>query len=104
MRDGGEDGGRNRRDLMSEPKGAIPRLILFILGLILGFWLMIPSPINIGIMILTDFKSGMQSLPNSEMANQLMDQSILGLQILGVLVIIADIIVIYALFRRGEYF
>jgi len=89
---------------MSEPKGAIPKLILLIIGLILGFWLMIPSPINIGIMILTALKSGMQSLPNNEMVNQMIDQYILGLRILGVLIIIADVIVIYALFRRGEYF
>jgi len=104
LKDGEENGGKNRKHLMSEPKGAIPRLIIFIFGLILGFWLLIPSQINIGIMILRAFQLGLQSIPNSEMANQMIEQYIFWLQILGVMLIIADAIGIYVQFRRKEYF
>lgn len=83
---------------MSEPKGAIPRLFIFVFVLILGFLFAVPSPIDIGVMILEAFQS---SLPNY---SQNVWQYILLLRIFGVLLIFGDIIVIYTQFRRKEYF
>ena len=83
---------------MSEPRGAIPRLFTFILGLILGFWFAVPSPIDISVMILEALQS---SLPDY---SQNVWLYILSLRLFGVFLIIADIVGIYVSFRRREYF
>jgi len=85
--------------IMSEIKGAIPKLIVFIIGLLLA----LPSPINIGITILKALQSSIQFLPK-DTATQIIERSILWLQIFGVILIILDMISIIVQFHRGEYF
>jgi len=88
---------------MSEPKGAIPKLIIFIIGLTLGFWFAIPSEIDIGVMILEALAKAIYPL-GVEQANQMAATYIIFFRILGVMLIIVDIIGIYVLFRRRQYF
>lgn len=83
---------------MSEPKGAIPKLFIFLLVLILGLLFAVPTPINIGVMILEAFQS---SLPDY---SQNVWQYILILRIFGFLLIVGDIIGICIKFSRKEYF
>lgn len=86
-----------------EPRGAIPRLIVFIIGLIFGFWFAIPSEIDLGVMILEALGKAIQPL-NVEQANQMVAMYIIFFRILGVVLIAVDILGIYILFRRRQYF
>lgn len=83
---------------MSESKGAIPKLFVFILGLILGFWFAVPSPVDISVIILEAFQS---SFPDYNLNVWLY---ILLLRLFGVFLIIADVIAIYISIRSGKYF
>lgn len=76
---------------MSEVKGVIPKLIIFIIGL----WFAIPSPIDITIIIAETFQ---RSFPSS-----LTSLMIFSLRFLGVCLFIGSIISIIVQFRRGEY-
>jgi len=71
---------------MSKPKGAIPELIIFIFGLILGFLLAVPSQVDIAVMILEAIANGMQHL-NVEQANQLVGKYIRFFRIFGIVLI-----------------
>lgn len=88
---------------MSEPKGAIPKLIVFIFGLTLGFWLAVPSEVDLAVMILEAFARAMQPL-NVEQANQIVGMYIIFFRIFGVVLIVVDALGIYIQLKRKEYF
>jgi hypothetical protein len=89
--------------MSEEPRGAIPKLIVFIVGLILGFWFAVPSEVDIGVMILEALAKAMQPL-NVEQANQMVSMYIILFRILGVVLIVVDALGIYILFKRRQYF
>jgi hypothetical protein len=74
---------------MAEPKGAIPELIIFIFGLILGSLLAIPSQVDISVMILEAIARGMQP-SNVEQANQMVGTYIKFFRIFGIVLIAVD--------------
>jgi hypothetical protein len=84
---------------MSESEGAIPKLIIFIFILILGFLFAIPSPIDLGIMILETVAKAIEPL-NVEQANQLVGMYIIFFRIFGIALIIIDILGIYFLYLK----
>jgi hypothetical protein len=88
---------------MSEPKGAIPRLVIFIIGLILGIMFVVPDEVNIGVMILEALAKAIQPLGVGQ-ANQWVGIYIIMLRIFGVVLIVVDILVICILFYRRQYF
>lgn len=88
---------------MSEPRGAIPKLIIFIFGLIFGILLGVPSPIDVGVMILEAIAKAFQPL-NVEQANQIVSRNIIFLRMFGWVLIIVDVLGIYLELRKGEYF
>jgi hypothetical protein len=87
----------------SKSRGAIPRLIIFIIGLIFGLWFAIPGETDLGIMILEALAKAIQPL-NVEQANQMVAMYIILFRILGIVLIAADILGICILFRRRQYF
>lgn len=89
--------------MSEEPRGAIPKLIVFIVGLILGFWFAVPSKIDIGVMILEALAKAIQPL-NVEQANQMVSMYIIVFRIFGIFLIVADALGIYFLFKRRQYF
>jgi hypothetical protein len=88
---------------MSESKGAIPKLIIFIFGLILGFCFVIPSEIDLGVMILEAFAKAIQPF-NVEQANQMVGMHIIFFRIFGVVLIFVDALGIYIQLERKQYF
>jgi len=88
---------------VSEPKGAIPRLIVLVLSLILGFWFAVPSEIDIAVIILEAFAKAIQPL-NVEQANRIVQTYIVFLRIFGGLLIIASILGIYNQLKRRRFF
>lgn len=88
---------------MSEPKGAIPKLIIFIFGLILGFWFAIPSEVDVAVMILEALAKAIQPL-NVEQANQMVGMYIIFFRIFGIVLIVVDALGIYIQLKRKEYF
>ena len=88
---------------MSEPKGAIPKLVVCIFGLILGFWFAIPSEVDIAVMILEALAKGIQPL-NVEQANQMVGTYIVFFRIFGIVLIVVDALGIYIQLKRKEYF
>ena len=88
---------------MSEPEGAIPKLIIFIFGLILGFWFAIPSEVDLAVMILEAFARAIQPL-NVEQANQIVEIYIIFFRIFGVVLIVVGALGIYIQLKRKEYF
>jgi len=87
---------------MSEPKGAIPKLIIFIFGLILGFWFAIPGEVDIAVMILEALAKAIQPL-NVEQANQLVGIYIVFFRIFGIILIVVDALGIYIQLKKKEY-
>ncbi len=94
---------RKWEDAVSEPKGAIPRLIILVLSLILGFWFAIPGEIDIAVIILEAFAKAIQPL-NVEQANRIVQTYIVFLRIFGGLLIIASILGIYNQLKRRRFF
>jgi len=90
-------------DRMSESRDAIPRLILFIFGLILGFWLAIPSEVDIAVMILEALAKAIHPL-NVEQANQMVRMYIIFFRIFGIVLIVVNALIIYIQLKRKEYF
>jgi len=88
---------------VSEPKGAIPRFIVLVLSLILGFWFAIPSEIDIAGIILEAFAKAIQPL-NVEQANRIVQTYIVFLRIFGGLLIIVSILGIYNQLKRRQFF
>lgn len=88
---------------MSEPKGAIPKLIVLIFGLMLGFWFAIPSDVDLGVMILEALAKAIYPL-GVEQANQIVGMYIIFFRILGIVLIVVDALGIYLQLRRREYF
>ena len=74
---------------MSKPKGAIPELIVFIFGLILGFWFAIPSKVDIAVMMLEAIAKGLQPL-NVEQTNQIIAKYTKFFRIFGIFLIAVD--------------
>jgi hypothetical protein len=74
---------------MLGPKGAIPELIIFIFGLILGFLLGIPGQVDMAVMTLEAIAKGLQHL-NVEQANQLVGKYIKFFRIFGIVLIAVD--------------
>ncbi len=87
---------------MSERRGAIPSLIIFIFFLILGFLFAVPSPVDIGVMILDAFAKAIQPL-DIELANRMINTYIIFLRIFGIILIAVDVLAIYLKFKRKEY-
>jgi len=81
-------------------RGAIPKVLI----LILSFWLGLPSPIGLGIIIIRALQKAIQPLPYGTLAYQMAEQSIWLLQILGLILFFITLYSIYKQFRRGEYF
>ena len=94
---------RKWEDAVSEPKGAIPRLIILVLSLILGFWFAIPGEIDIAVIILEAFAKAIQPL-NVEQANRIVQTYIVFLRFFGGLLIIASILGIYNQLKRRRFF
>jgi len=88
---------------ISEPRGAIPKLIIFIFGLILGILFAVPSPVHIGVMILEALVKAINPL-GVEQANQMVAMYIIFLRIFGIVLIVVDAFGIYYLIKRREYF
>lgn len=88
---------------MSESEGAIRKLIIFIIGLILGLWFAIPSEVDIAVIILQAYARAIQPL-NVEQANQIVNMYIVFFRIFGIVLIILDILGIYILFKKKQYF
>lgn len=84
---------------MSEPKGAIPKLVVFIFGLILGFLFAVPSEIDLAVMILEAFARAIHPL-NVEQANQIVEMYIIFFRIFGVVLIVVDALGIYIQLKR----
>lgn len=92
-----------RKKTLAEPKGAIPKLIIFILMLILGIMFNIPDEVNIGVLILEALAKAIAPL-NIQQANQLVVNYIIFLKIFGFVLIAIGIFEIIILFRRRQYF
>lgn len=88
---------------MSEPKGAIPKLFVFITMLILGILFNVPDEANIGVMILEAFAKAISPF-NNQQANQMIANYILLIKVLGIVLFIVGTLEIYVLFRRRQYF
>lgn len=91
---------------MSNPKGAIPKLIVFIFGLILGLWFFIPSEVDLSVMILDALAGAIRPF-GIEQANRIVDMSIIFFRIFGVVLIVGDALGIYRIYlqlRREQYF
>lgn len=88
---------------MSEPRGTIPRIIVFIFGLILGFWFAIPSEVDIAVMILEALAKAIYPL-NIEQANQMVRMYIIFFRIFGMVLIVVGALSIYLQLKRKEYF
>lgn len=88
---------------MSESEGAIRKLIIFIIGLILGLWFAIHSEVDIAVIILQAYARAIQPL-NVEQANQIVNMYIVFFRIFGIVLIILDILGIYILFKKKQYF
>jgi len=88
---------------MSEPKGAIPKLIVLIFGLILGFWFAIPSEVDIAVMILEALAKAIQPL-NIEQANQMVRMYIIFFRIFGIVLIVVNALGIYIQLKRKDIF
>jgi hypothetical protein len=89
--------------LADEPRGVIPKLIIFIIGLALGFWFAIPSEVDVGVMVLEALAKAIQPL-DIEQANQIVGEYIILLRIFGVILILVDALGIYIQLRRKRFF
>jgi len=74
---------------MSESERTIPKLIIFIFGLILGFLFAIPSEVDIAVMILEALAKAIQPF-NVEQANQMVGMYIIFFRIFGIVLIVVD--------------
>lgn len=82
---------------MTKKLGAIPALIVFIIGILLA----LPDEANMGIMIIERFQT------NYDVDNptyKIYQNSKLGLRILGFALIMADIGYVILQFKKGNYF
>ncbi len=77
--------------------GDLIAAIFAVIVFIIGFWLAIPGPAELGVLIL----QGMSPLATTAIGQEALSNGILALQILGVAMIVGDIIVILLLFRRA---
>lgn len=84
---------------MFEPKGTIPKLIIFIFGLILGFLFAIPSEVDIAVMILEALAKGIQPF-NIEQANQMVGMYIIFFRIFGIVLVVVDGLGIFIQLKR----
>lgn len=89
--------------MSEEPKGAIPRIILFIVVLVIGILFAVPSEVDIGVMIIQGVARALQPFNNAQVSQMALSY-IIYLRIFGWAIIIADIIGIYLSLKKGEYF
>lgn len=78
---------------LGELMAAIVAVIIFVIGL----WLAIPGPAELGVLIL----QGMSPLATTGVGAETLSNGILALQLIGVAMIVGDIIGILLLFRRA---
>ncbi len=73
--------------------GAIVASIVFIIGL----WLAIPGPAELGVLILSSFSP----IATDPISSQAMNNGILALQIMGIAMIIGDLVGIFLMFKKS---
>lgn len=84
---------------MSEVKGAIPKIIILAISILL----VLPDPINIGVMIIETLAKAIQPF-NIEEANQLAQTWIKGLKFIGVALFFVDLLLILNECKKGRFF
>jgi len=84
---------------MSERRVAIPNLIVFICGLILGLWFAVPSPADISLIILETLARAIQPL-NIEQADRMVGMYIILFRIFGIVLIVLDVLGVYIQLKK----
>jgi hypothetical protein len=88
---------------MSEPEGVIPKLIIFIFGLIIGIWFAVPSEVDVAVIILEAFAKAIRPF-NIEQANQMVGMYIVFFRFFGIILVLVDALGIYVQLKRKQYF
>lgn len=84
------------KNLMSEVKGVIPKIIVLIISLILIYAVGMPTPTQIGITLIEAIDKSFPHYMNT--------LAIVVLRLSGWIFLALDILSIYIQARRGEYF